>query len=149
MTEGLIDDKLEGFRAGKGCVDQIFTLKQIGEKAREKKCRVYVRFLDLEEGYDRFNREALLQVLRMYDVGGKLLNGIRSMYINSVAVLEIHGGGDGYIRSVDLKTAHGIISRPVKLLYPLELSCEDFRSPTGGRNIRKAAAAALKNLRVQ
>ena len=64
-------------------------------------------------------------------------------------VVKIHGGGDGYIRSVDLKTAHGIISRPVKLLYPLELSCEDFRSPTGGRSIRKAAAAALKILRVE
>ena len=34
-TEGLIDDEQGGFRAGKGCVDQIFTPKQIGEKARE------------------------------------------------------------------------------------------------------------------
>ena len=32
MTEGLIDIEQEGFRAGRGCVDQIFTLKQIGEK---------------------------------------------------------------------------------------------------------------------
>ena len=30
VTEGLIDDEQGGFRAG--CVDQIFTLKQIGEK---------------------------------------------------------------------------------------------------------------------
>ena len=37
MTGGLIDDEQGGFRAGRGCVDQIFTLKQIGEKAREKK----------------------------------------------------------------------------------------------------------------
>ena len=68
MTEGLIDDVKEGFRAWRGCVDQIFTLKQIGEKAREKKCRVYVRFMDLEKSYDRVNREALCQVLRVYDV---------------------------------------------------------------------------------
>ena len=26
-----------GFREGRGCVDHIFTLKQIGEKARDKK----------------------------------------------------------------------------------------------------------------
>ena len=37
MTGGLIDDKQWGFRAGKGCLDQIFTLKQIDEKAQEKK----------------------------------------------------------------------------------------------------------------
>ena len=41
------------------CVDQIFTLKQIGEKAREIKCRAYLCFIDLENAYDRVNREAL------------------------------------------------------------------------------------------
>ena len=48
-----------GFRPGRGC------LEQIGEKAREKKCRVYVGFIDLEKAYDRVSREALWQVLRM------------------------------------------------------------------------------------
>ena len=33
MTGGLIDDEQCGFREGRGCVDQSFTLKQIGEKA--------------------------------------------------------------------------------------------------------------------
>ena len=34
---------------GKGCVDQIFTLNQVGEKAREKKRSVYQCFIDLEK----------------------------------------------------------------------------------------------------
>ena len=38
-------------------------------------------FIDLEKAYDRVNREALWRVLRMYDVGGKLLSGIKSMYV--------------------------------------------------------------------
>ena len=33
---GLNDDVQGSFRAGRGSVDQIFPLKQIGEKAREK-----------------------------------------------------------------------------------------------------------------
>ena len=41
VTEGLINDEEGGFRAGRGCVDQIFTLKH------------------LEKGYDRVNMEAL------------------------------------------------------------------------------------------
>ena len=53
MTRSLIDDVQGGFRAGRECVDQIFTLKQIGKKAREKKLRVYVSFIDLEKTYDR------------------------------------------------------------------------------------------------
>ena len=59
VTVGLIDDEQGGFREERGCVDQIFTLKQIGEKASEKKCRVYVGFVDFEKAYDRVNREAL------------------------------------------------------------------------------------------
>ena len=37
VTGGLIDDEQGSFREGRGCVDQIFTLRQIGEKARKKK----------------------------------------------------------------------------------------------------------------
>ena len=46
VTGGLIYDEQEGYRAGKGCVDQILTLKQIGEKARKKKRRMYIGFID-------------------------------------------------------------------------------------------------------
>ena len=44
---------------------------------------VYMGFIDLEKTYDGVNREALWQVLRMYDVGGKLSSGIKSMYVDS------------------------------------------------------------------
>ena len=50
----------------------------VGEIAQKKKCRVYVSFMDLEKSCERVNREVLWQVLRMYDVDGKLLNGIKS-----------------------------------------------------------------------
>ena len=43
VIEGLIDDEQEGFRAGRGYVDHIFTLKKINEKAREKS------FMDLKK----------------------------------------------------------------------------------------------------
>src|SRR5678815_6050128 len=67
-------------RQGRGCVDQIFTLKQVIEKMREKKNKLYLGFMDLQQEYDRVNREALWQVLVIYGVGGSLLNGIKSMY---------------------------------------------------------------------
>ena len=53
---------------------------------------VYVGFMDLEKAYDTVNRAALWQVLRMYDVGGKLLNGIKIMYINSLTCVRVKGG---------------------------------------------------------
>ena len=59
-------------------VDQVFILKQIGKKAHEKKQMIYAWFIYLEKASDSINREALYQELRMYDVGGKLWNTIKS-----------------------------------------------------------------------
>ena len=50
-------------------------------------------FMDLEKVYNRVNMEAPWQVLIMYDVGGKLLNGIKGMYVNSLAYVIVMGGG--------------------------------------------------------
>ena len=47
--------------------------------------------MDLMKAYDRFNRKALWQVLGMYNVGDKLLNGIESMYVNSLACVKAQG----------------------------------------------------------
>ena len=57
-------------------------------RRQERKNSVYVGFKYLEKAYDRVNREALLQVLGMYDVGGKLLNGIKSMYVDRSACVK-------------------------------------------------------------
>src|SRR5678815_3019926 len=91
VTEGLIGEEQGAFRSGRGCVDQIFTLKQMIEKMRKKKNKLYLGFMDLQQAYDRVNREALWQVLVMYGVGGRLLNGIKSMYDDSEACVRING----------------------------------------------------------
>ena len=38
--------------------------------------------------YDRVNREAFWQVLRMYDMGGKFLNGIKNIYVDIFACVK-------------------------------------------------------------
>ena len=50
---------------------------------------MYVGFTDLEKTYDRVNREALWQVLKVYDMGSKLLSGIKSMYVDSSACVKV------------------------------------------------------------
>ena len=44
-------------------------------------------FIDLE----KVNREALWQVLRIDVVGGKLLRGNKSMYVDSLACVRVKG----------------------------------------------------------
>ena len=48
--------------------------------------------INLEKANDRVNRVALWQVLRMYDVVGKSLSGIKSMYVYSSACVRVNWG---------------------------------------------------------
>ena len=100
-------------------------LKQIDEKAQEKKCKVYVGFMDLENAYDRVNREALWQVLRMYDVGSKLLNGIKGMYVSSLAYARVKGDESECFRTNNY-VRQGYIMSP-----SLALQCIYRRSDEG------------------
>ena len=76
MTEGMVGEEQCGFRMGRGCVDQVFTLKQLSEKYVGKGKDLYVAYMDLEKAYDRIDRDAMWRVLRMYGVNVSLLKGI-------------------------------------------------------------------------
>ena len=65
MIKDLIDDEQGCFRVRRRCVDQIFILMQIGKKVREKKCKLYMVFIDLEKTYDKVNRKFLWHVLKV------------------------------------------------------------------------------------
>ena len=55
---------------------------------------------------------------------------------------------DGLIRSAEVKTQNGIVSRPITKLYPLEMSCEDGKEvDTNPKIKRKAALDAMKKIK--
>ena len=64
----------------------------------EKEKRSYVGFMDLEKPDDRVNRETLWQVLRMQDIGGNLMNSIKSMYVNSLSCERVKGNESEFVR---------------------------------------------------
>jgi hypothetical protein len=48
-----------------------------------KQNEVFVAFMDLEKAYDRVDKLAMWEVLRIYGVGGKFPSAIKSMYEES------------------------------------------------------------------
>ena len=68
-------------------------------------------FIDLEKAYNRVSKEPLWQVLRMHDVGGKLLGGIKSMYVDSLAYIRVKGGESEWFR-IDSGVRQGCIMSP-------------------------------------
>src|SRR5215469_10087545 len=89
LTDNLIREEQGGFRKGRGCLDQVFVVKSLCEKFREKGREVYMAFMDLEKAYDRVDREALWMVLSKYGVRGKLLEAVRGFYANSRVCLRV------------------------------------------------------------
>ncbi len=91
VAEGKVSEDQGGFRKGRGCVDQIFALKRLVEGYLGKDKKLFAAFMDLEKAYDRVDREALWNVLRIYGVGGQLLKGIQAFYREANACVRVGG----------------------------------------------------------
>ena len=89
VTEKNIGEEQGGFREGRGCVDQVFTLRMVAEKYREKKKDLFLCFMDLEKAYDRVCRKKLWSVLRSYGVGMNLMDDIRAFYKNCRSCVRV------------------------------------------------------------
>ncbi|MEL7520935.1 MAG: reverse transcriptase family protein, partial [Cyanobacteria bacterium J06553_1] len=89
MTEGMLGEEQCGFRMGRGCVDQVFSLKQLSEKYIGKGKDLYVAYMDLEKAYDRIDRDAMWGVLQMYGINGNLLRAIQSLYADSEGSVRV------------------------------------------------------------
>ena len=78
LTEGMIGDEQCGFRSGRGCVDQVFVMKQMSEKFCGKNKRLYVAYMDLEKAYDRIDRDDCWEYMVSKEVDSEVYKGRRS-----------------------------------------------------------------------
>ena len=76
-----------GFMQGRGCMDQVFAVRQVCEKYLANGKDV---FMDLEKAYDiSIDRHGMWQMLRVYGVVGKLLKAVQSFYVDSRACVWV------------------------------------------------------------
>ncbi len=92
ITDKSVGEEQGGFQNGKRCIDQIFAVKILVEKYYlEKDRKLFAAFMDLEKAYDRADRKGLWDTLRVYGVGGKLFEGIKSFNENASASVQVNG----------------------------------------------------------
>ncbi len=53
--------------------------------------KFYAAFMDLEKAYDRVDRKAVWNVLKIYGVGGQLMEGIKAFYREANACVKVDG----------------------------------------------------------
>ena len=101
-----------GFRAGRGTIDMIFSLRQIAEKVREKKHEMYMVFVDLTKAFDTVNRTALWRVLQKLGIPENMLRVIVSFHEGMKANVVSNGElSDSF--GVTNGTKQGCVMAPV------------------------------------
>jgi len=96
-TKDKIWDVQGAFMSGRGCMDQIFSLRVLTEKFLAKNQKLFCAFVDLQKAYDRVDRKMLWKVLSKYGVSTYLIQAIASLYEGSVACVRVNGVFTGWI----------------------------------------------------
>ena len=73
---------------GRGCVEQIMTLRLLCDPANYKKDKLYMLFIDFSKAYDRVPREKLLALLKLRGCSRVMLHVIQAMYACTQSVLR-------------------------------------------------------------
>ena len=88
--EGKIVEEQAGFRKGRGCVDQGYTLAQVVSKRLDVQKSTYMCFVDLKKAYDSVWREGLFARMNEDGVPKKLLSLVRRWYKNVTVRIRVN-----------------------------------------------------------
>ena len=67
-TECTIGEEHCGVRQGRGCMDQVFAVRQVCEKYLGNEKDVFWAFMDLEKAYDTIDRDGMWQMLQCMEL---------------------------------------------------------------------------------
>ena len=76
-----------GFRFNKSCVDQFNSLRIIVEQSAECRPPFYLVFVDFEKVFDTLTHAAIWSALACKGVPAKILNLIKTIYINATCLI--------------------------------------------------------------
>ena len=79
-VESITRENQAGFRPGRSCADQIFTLRALIELCYEFRQPQYIAFLDFSAAFDSLDRETLFDTLAAQGMPEKTCNILKAMY---------------------------------------------------------------------
>ncbi len=80
-AEEILAEEQAGFRSGRSTVEQIVSVRILGEKYRDHQMEIHHNFIDFKKAFDRVWRKALWLVMKKHNVGAGLVNVIHcTMY---------------------------------------------------------------------
>ncbi len=85
MTEAdnILREEQAGFRKGRSCSEQIFTLCNIIEQCREFLTTLIINYIDSKKAFNSIPSESLWQIVQLYGAPSKYADIFRALYRNS------------------------------------------------------------------
>jgi hypothetical protein len=118
-----------GFRSGRGTVDAIFIVRQIIEKAKEKKIPLHFHFIDFKAAFDTVWRTALWKMLKVIGIEHRIVNILKYMYDHTQCSVMIDGKLTQWFQ-VLVGVRQGCILSPTLFNIFLEFVMDELRSLT-------------------
>ena len=88
-SEEFTKENQYGFRPNRGTVDAIFIVRQIIEKAKERKVNLHFNFIDFKSAFDTIWRKALWKMLAHIGINKKIIKILETLYENSKCAVTI------------------------------------------------------------
>ena len=89
--ESTTREQQAGFRPGRGCIDHIFTLRQVLEQRHVYRRPTISIFLDFKGAFDSVDRSVLMDTLTHKGVPGKFVRIISSLYRSTTGRVRVYG----------------------------------------------------------
>ena len=117
--DAILRKKQAGFRKGKGCIDQIYALKNIIEQSIEWKTPLFIYFIDFKKAFDSIHRATLWKIVRAYGVPENIVSMIKCFYTQfDCSVLLNNKETDWFV--VNSGVRQGCITSPILLLIVID-----------------------------
>ena len=128
-VDQLLRAEQAGFRKGRSCTDQIFTLRNIIEQCVEWQATVYLNFIDYEKVFDSIHRESLWAILHHNGIPQKIINLIKALY-SDFHCKVIHEGSLTEPFLVNSGVKQGCLLSPFLFLLSLDWVTKVFSRKT-------------------
>ena len=114
-VDARLREEQAGFRAGRSCTEQIFTLRNILEQCVEYQKSLAVNFVDFKKAFDSVHRHSLWQVAELYGIPGTFINIFKSIYQNSSCCVKTDTGTTEFF-NIETGVRQGCILSPFLFL---------------------------------
>jgi hypothetical protein len=102
-ANNIIEPEQGGFRPGRGCPEQLFTLTELIKLKRLRKQHTFACFIDIRKAYDTVWHAGMQRKLREYGISGPMYRALCSLYSGCESTVRL-GGQLGYTDFFPIET---------------------------------------------